>query len=197
MVFVAVVMILSAALVCGVLTSVLLEYFSVRPTIAERIYTMTELDQYWSYCRARQLPTVSSLLSSVYQGSSGVNDAIKAYIRLMRGPLPMLYFLCHPWVGVSVDVLVTGASAVSTVGFVMHFYRQIQQLRMFGQMHWIQYVVMTGMWFSSLGNAALGKVWLVVGSAIATREIYLVLIVYARQLSQWLGDRILEPSTAN
>lgn len=192
-VFVAVVMILTTAVLCGVLTSLLQESFKVSPTVAERIYNMTELDQYWAYCRTRNLPSVSSLLASVYQASSGVNDAIKAYIRLLRGPLPMLYLLCHPWMGVSIDILVTGTSVVSTVGFIMHFYSQIQQLRMFGQMHWVQYVVMTGLWFSSLGNAALSKVWLVFGTAIATKEIYLVLIVYARQLSQWLGDRILEP----
>jgi hypothetical protein len=49
------------------------------------------------------------------------------------------------------------------------------------------------MWFASLGTQALSRLSLVVGVAIATREVYGYLIVKARVLSNWFGDMILEP----
>jgi hypothetical protein len=49
------------------------------------------------------------------------------------------------------------------------------------------------MWFASLGTLALSRLSLVVGVAIATREVYSNLLVKARMLSNWFGDMILEP----
>jgi hypothetical protein len=134
------------------------------------------------------------VVRNVYNSSSGVVDTIRSFIRLLRSPLPMVYFVCHPVVIIVVDVFVTGAAVVGSAGFVAYFYGHIARLRLFGGALWLQYAVGSAMWFSSLGNRALGRLWLVVGCGIATREIYSSLIIQARRLSNWLGDKILEPN---
>lgn len=48
-------------------------------------------------------------------------------------------------------------------------------------------------WLASLGVRAISRLCLVVGCAIATREVYTYLLGKARTLSQRFGDMILEP----
>lgn len=49
------------------------------------------------------------------------------------------------------------------------------------------------MWLASLGTQAISRLTLVVGGAIAIREVYAVLLIRARVVSNWFGDHILEP----
>jgi hypothetical protein len=48
-------------------------------------------------------------------------------------------------------------------------------------------------WLASIGVRAISRLCLVVGCAIATREVYASLLGKARILSQRFGDMILEP----
>eukprot|EP01034_Spumella_vulgaris_P021318 gene21318-27348_t len=193
-VLVAVCMILAIIATSGLVVILLVEALRIPIDIAGFIYQFTETDYLWQRCHYYELKPVVEVVRTVYNNSNGVVDTIKSFIRLLRSPLPMMYFMCHPVTTTAIDVFVTGAAVVGSTGFGTYFYGHITRLRLFGGAHWLQYAVGTAMWFSSLGNRALGRIWLVVGCGIATREIYSSLIIQARRLSNWLGDKILEPN---
>lgn len=70
----------------------------------------------------------------------------------------------------------------------------VNQLRAGGGRWVLQGGAMLVLWLVSLGRKALSRLCLVVGCLIAVREVYGYLIVYARNLSNWFGDMILEPN---
>ena len=55
-------------------------------------------------------------------------------------------------------------------------------------------VAMLLTWVFSLGNRALSRLAIVVGTCLSAKEVFLSLIVHGRALSQRIGEQILEPS---
>jgi len=94
------------------------------------LLTMMNVDRFWTRCilsnRQRHAPThnaydLVTVLREVYQQSDGVKEVIKNFIKVLRSPLPMIYFLCHPFVAAVVNIFLLGALPIGVVGFGGYF----------------------------------------------------------------------------
>ena len=158
------------------------------------VYNILEVDSFWMRCN-HPVP-LAMIVRNIYQTSAGVNDLIKGYIRFLRSPLLMMFIMCHPFTSGLAHMLLVGAIMVGFTGICHFFWGLLWQVRLGGG-NWQLQVGMLAMWMTSVGSKALGRLCLVVGCAIATRELYQSLVIRARELSQWIGDRILEPHNAS
>jgi hypothetical protein len=151
---------------------------------------LMEVDRFWLRCN-RPIP-IGTLLQTLYNNSTSVGDLIKSFLQFARSPLPLLYFMCNSTVSAVANVFLLGAMVVGTVGFGGMILGYVFNAQQGGQM-----LLQGGMfiaWMCCLGSRALTRLSLVVGCLLATQEVYKRLVVHARKLSHWLGDRILEPS---
>lgn len=222
----AVMMILALCMVLGVVLAGVIAHWQLPIDPVHDLLTMMNVDRFWTRCilsnRQRHAPThnaydLVTVLREVYQQSDGVNEVIKNFVKVLRSPLPMIYFLCHPFVAAVVNIFLLGALPIGVVGFGGYFLGMsppasllftlvlsppsylvlcaglVNQIRQGGN-NWIVHGAFLLAWFASLSVKSVSRLCLVVGCLIATREVYLYLIVRARQVSNWFGDMILEPN---
>lgn len=187
---IAVLMVLSLSLFTGFSLITIISAIGLPLDPIAFIYHVLEVDSFLGRC-SRRIP-IDRVIHNIYSNSHGVVDLVKGYCRLIRSPLLMMHIMCHPFASSVMHVFIVGAIMVGTTGFFHFFFTLLNRARQGGG-HWQMQGGMVAMWMASLGVKAISRLCLVVGCLIAMRELYGSLVVRARTLSHWIGDRILEP----
>jgi len=186
----AAILILTLCFAVGGILSGTISYLQIPFDPVLWLLQLMEVDKFWLRCN-RPLP-IGTLLHSLYTNSTGFNDLVKSMLGFVRSPLPMMYIMCNATVSCIANVFLLGAMVVGSAGFSGLLLGHVFNAQEGGQM-----MIQGGMfvtWLMCLGSRALTRLSLVVGCLLATQEVYKRLIVHARQLSHWLGDRIMEPN---
>jgi len=84
----------------------------------------------------------------------------------------------------------TGGIGLSCLGFAIYIWNQVTQN--WGDSNGFMQIAFFIMWLCHFQNKALGRIVSVVGAAVAVRELYGILQVWAKQVAARIGDRVLE-----
>jgi hypothetical protein len=91
-----------------------------------------------------------------------------------------------------VEIVILGSFLIGSASLLSYFYKTVREVEGVDVIPRLLFMVV---WVLSLGNRAMGRLCLIAGCAIAIHNLYSVIVIYARILSQRLGDKILEPNT--
>lgn len=137
---IAVAMILVSCFALGLVLSFVIARLSLPIDPVHDILVLMNVDRYWLRCllsskiskvRAAPIAAVgvgdlSSALQHIYATSTGIMDLGRNFIALLRSPLPMVYFLCHPVTSSAVNLLLLGAMPVGVVAFFSYLLGTVQ-----------------------------------------------------------------------
>jgi len=101
--------------------------------------------------------------------------------------------LCDGFVAIFIEMALLGVGCLSAVGLVSYFLSEYDALVIRHQRQLAQEQIGV-MLLSAVSLTMNVRISCIVGMAIAGRELYKVLSVWGRQISQTIGERILEPN---
>ena len=183
---VTLVIILAFALASGVALDALWSrlLFPSGPPLVSHIYRLADIDIY-SYRRCSN----PGYFRANY---SRAHDKVQFLANWAIGKIT-----CSMAVWSLLDKALVGSALLGCCAFSRFFLMELLLLvRLRGEAGGepLQKAAMLLLWLLSLGNRALSRLAMVIGTAIAGRELFNVLIVHGRALSQIVGEQILEPS---
>jgi hypothetical protein len=177
----------------------------------------------WLRCNVDYKQRLTQYIINTYKTSGGFNAMIKQYIKLLQTGAPMIYFVCNPLLQLSLRTFLLGAMPLGVLGFASYILRKcgvlffsvcvyllpnfpilssifelldtFMLLRGLGFQQGVMHAGLLGMWLVSLGFNPLARLCLVVGGAIAIRQVYGYVTERARLVANRFGDMILEPNT--
>jgi hypothetical protein len=130
----AVLMVLALCFALGLAASAVLYYTELPYDPVRQVLELMRVDRYWMRCLLssrvphRGVPQLhggndfAQARSAIYSNSNeGFNEKLRSVIRLLRSPLPMQYFLCHPYTASALNVFLLGAIPVGCLGFFGYF----------------------------------------------------------------------------
>mmetsp|Transcript_11704 Transcript_11704/g.17585 ORF Transcript_11704/g.17585 Transcript_11704/m.17585 type:complete len:358 (+) Transcript_11704:600-1673(+) len=116
---------------------------------------------------------------------------LKFAAKLFSSATLYAFILCQPEILRIVSILILGAFIVGCAMFLRHMLVEYQRLQIGGG-NAIRYVVFMTMSIAQLNNAAMMRLFLGIGFAIALHEVYNWLHGVIRSSNEWLGERIQE-----
>ena len=131
----AVLMVLAVCVFLGLIVSGVIYFFDLSSLDPLRkMLELMEVDAYWMRCLlthryqpGKELPLrggqdFNKVISAIYNSTSmGVSEKAREFIRLLRSPLPMRYFICHPTLTAALNVFLLGALPIGCLGFFGFF----------------------------------------------------------------------------
>jgi len=171
---VTILLIITIILVCGVLLYYSTRYFNFN--FAQHIYKLADIDH--QYNRYRYICSVSH----------PPRNSLVEYITNHYNTLA-----CNILLSGLIDITVCGMSITGTIGFSKYILIEINRARLHGD-NGIQQLFIFGAWLASISNKALSRLALVIGTAIAFRELYNYVAIYGRKFATTFGEMILEVS---
>jgi hypothetical protein len=131
---IAVMMVIALCFALGLAASAVLYYAALPYDPVRQLLELMRVDRYWMRCLlSSRVPhhgvpqlhggtDFAQALAAIYSNSNeGFNEKIRSVVRLVRSPLPMQYFLCHPYTASALNVFLLGAIPVGCLGFFGYF----------------------------------------------------------------------------
>lgn len=167
-------LIIAIILVFGLLLYHATRYFHFN--FAQHVYKLADIDQsYYRHvhsCRVSR-PSTTSLIEYLINYCKGLS--------------------CNVLLSGFIDIIVCGMSITGTIGFSKYILIEINRARMNGD-NGLQHLFVFGAWLASISNRSLSRLALVIGTAIAFRELYNYVAIYGRKFATTFGEMILEVS---